>query len=46
VVVHNGEVVDLKGFGRRETGKPDRVDADTVFQIASLSKPIAATAWC
>ncbi|MCE4223833.1 serine hydrolase [Methylobacterium sp. C25] len=33
----------LKGFGRREVGKPDLVDAETVFQIASLSKPISAT---
>ena len=32
-----------KGFGVREAGKPERVDADTVFQLASLSKPIAAT---
>ncbi|BCH27494.1 serine hydrolase [Mesorhizobium sp. L-8-3] len=42
-VVHNDKVVYLKGFGRREAGKPDVVDADTVFQIASLSKPVSAT---
>ncbi|BCH35451.1 serine hydrolase [Mesorhizobium sp. L-8-10] len=42
-VVHNDKVVYLKGFGRREAGKPDLVDADTVFQIASLSKPVSAT---
>ncbi|MBZ9990876.1 serine hydrolase [Mesorhizobium sp. BH1-1-5] len=42
-VVHNDEVVFLKGFGHREAGKPEAVDADTVFQIASLSKPVSAT---
>ena len=42
-VIHNDEVVYLKGFGLREAGKPEKVDADTVFQIASLSKPVSAT---
>jgi CubicO group peptidase (beta-lactamase class C family) len=42
-VVHQDEVVYLEGFGLREAGKPDKVDADTVFQIASLSKPVSAT---
>ncbi|RWD61454.1 MAG: serine hydrolase [Mesorhizobium sp.] len=42
-VVHDDEVVFLKGFGHREAGKPEAVDPDTVFQIASLSKPVSAT---
>ncbi|RWB19134.1 MAG: serine hydrolase [Mesorhizobium sp.] len=42
-VVHDDKVVFLKGFGHREAGKPETVDADTVFQIASLSKPVSAT---
>jgi CubicO group peptidase (beta-lactamase class C family) len=42
-VVHGDEVVYLKGFGVREAGKPDTVGADTVFQIASLSKAISST---
>jgi len=42
-VVYRDQVVFLKGFGLREEGKPDRVDADTVFQLASCSKPISAT---
>jgi CubicO group peptidase (beta-lactamase class C family) len=41
-VVHNDEVVYLKGFGVREVDKPDVVDADTVFQLASVSKPISS----
>ena len=42
-VVHDDEVVYLKGFGVREAGKPEPVDADTVFQLASCSKPVAST---
>jgi CubicO group peptidase (beta-lactamase class C family) len=42
-VVHGGKVVYAKGFGVRRAGDAARVDADTVFQLASLSKPIAAT---
>ena len=42
-VVHGEKTLYAKGFGLREAGKPDKVDADTVFQLASLSKPLAAT---
>jgi CubicO group peptidase (beta-lactamase class C family) len=42
-VVYQDEVVYLKGFGVREEGKDAPVDADTVFQLASFSKPMAAT---
>lgn len=42
-VVHNDETVYLKGFGLREIGKPQTVDADTVFQLASVSKSISST---
>jgi CubicO group peptidase (beta-lactamase class C family) len=42
-VVYKDQVIYLKGFGVREVGKPDRVDPDTVFQLASVSKPIAST---
>lgn len=42
-VVHDDEVVYLKGFGVREAGSSPRVTADTVFQLASVSKPIAST---
>lgn len=42
-VVKDGQVIYAKGFGVRRVGSSERVDADTVFQIASMSKPIAAT---
>ncbi|MGE0544731.1 MAG: serine hydrolase domain-containing protein, partial [Dehalococcoidia bacterium] len=42
-VVYQNEVVYLKGYGVREAGTTATVDADTVFQLASLSKPIAST---
>ncbi|TAJ84671.1 serine hydrolase [Reyranella sp.] len=42
-VVHRDEVVFLHGFGLRQVGKPEPVDADTVFQLASLSKPLSST---
>lgn len=42
-VVHDDDVVYLEGFGRREMGRSETVDPDTVFQLASMSKPISAT---
>ncbi len=42
-VVHEGEVAYARGFGVRHEGEPGSVDPDTVFQIASLSKPVGAT---
>ncbi|GAB2888961.1 serine hydrolase [Paraburkholderia jirisanensis] len=42
-VVHGTQTVYAKGFGIRETGSALPVDADTVFQLASLSKPIGAS---
>lgn len=42
-VVYKDQAIYLKGFGVREAGKAETVDADTVFQIASMSKPIAST---
>jgi CubicO group peptidase (beta-lactamase class C family) len=42
-VVYKDHVAYLKGFGVREVGKPEPVDPDTAFQLASVSKPIAST---
>jgi CubicO group peptidase (beta-lactamase class C family) len=46
-VVHGGKTVYAKGFGvkdnRNGDGAENRVDPDTVFQLASLSKPLGAT---
>ena len=42
-VVHGGKTLYAKGFGVRDTGTGAKVGADTVFQLASLSKPLAAT---
>jgi len=37
-IVENDTIVYLKGFGVREIGMPEKVDPDTRFQIASISK--------
>ena len=42
-IVHDGEVVYLRGFGVRQIGQQDPVGPDTVFPLASVSKPIAST---
>lgn len=42
-VVHQDKAVFSEGFGVRESGVEGAVDADTVFQIASVSKCLAST---
>jgi CubicO group peptidase (beta-lactamase class C family) len=42
-IVHRDEVVFMGAFGVRQVGRPEVVDADTVFQLASVSKPLAST---
>jgi CubicO group peptidase (beta-lactamase class C family) len=44
VVVKNGEVVLNKSYGVREVGKPDKVDENTLFIIASNTKLFTGTA--
>ncbi len=43
-IVENDTIVYLKGFGVRELGKPGKVDPDTRFQIASVTKYVTAGA--
>jgi CubicO group peptidase (beta-lactamase class C family) len=45
-IVKDGKVVYIKGFGVREVGKPDKIDENTLFQIASNTKAYTATALC
>lgn len=42
-VVYHDDVIAARGYGIASTATGDPVDADTVFQLASLSKPIAST---
>lgn len=42
-VVKDGRLLYAKGFGVRAAGSPLQVDGDTVFQLASVSKPIGAS---
>jgi CubicO group peptidase (beta-lactamase class C family) len=43
-VVQDGRVLVAKGYGVRELGRSDPVDADTIFDIASLTKAFTAAA--
>ncbi len=42
-VIYNDQVVLLRGYGIRKVGESAQVDPDTVFEIASFSKPITST---
>ncbi len=43
-VVHEQRTIYAKGFGTRLIGTQSPVDGDTVFQLASVSKSVGATA--
>lgn len=43
-IVKDGQVVVARGYGVRTLGRPDRVDAHTLFGIASNTKAFTATA--
>ena len=42
-IVKDGKVMVMKGYGVRETGKPGKVNEQTLFQIASNTKLFTAT---
>ncbi|GIW05775.1 MAG: serine hydrolase [Dehalococcoidia bacterium] len=42
-VVHRDRIVALKGYGVRDTTTGAPVGIDTVFQLASVSKPVGST---
>ncbi|HSX60226.1 MAG TPA: serine hydrolase domain-containing protein, partial [Tahibacter sp.] len=41
-LVQDGKVVFAGGFGVRELGKPDPIDANTLFFVASNTKPLTS----
>ena len=43
-IVKDGEVIHARGYGEREIGSRDQVDADTLFAIASNTKAFTAAA--
>lgn len=43
-IIRDGKLALARGFGVREAGGKSKVDADTVFPAASLSKPLFAYA--
>ena len=43
-VLHEGRIIWAKGYGVTEAGSGEAVTAETLFQAASISKPVAATA--
>ena len=44
VVFHNGRIIYAKGFGVIEAHKAQAVTPETLFQAASISKPVTASA--
>jgi len=42
-VVHDGKLLYAKGFGVRDVNAKARVNASTVFHLASVSKPLSST---
>ncbi|MGH9580910.1 MAG: serine hydrolase, partial [Terriglobales bacterium] len=43
-IVKDGRIVATTGYGVRKLGEPEKVDAHTMFDIASLAKSFTASA--
>jgi CubicO group peptidase (beta-lactamase class C family) len=43
-VADSGRIVWARGFGLKQVGTADSVDGETLFQAASISKPVTGTA--
>lgn len=43
-IIQDGEIIHARGYGVRKLGAPERVDADTLFQIASNTKAMTSAA--
>ena len=43
-VVQDGKAILLKGYGVRDVTKPDAVDENTIFQLASVTKTLTGAA--
>jgi CubicO group peptidase (beta-lactamase class C family) len=43
-LIHKDRIILLKGYGTRRWGDPAQVDENTIFQIASNTKPFVAAA--
>jgi len=43
-IVEDGRIVHAKGYGVRQFGAPERVDADTIFPTGSTGKAVTAAA--
>jgi CubicO group peptidase (beta-lactamase class C family) len=44
VVARRGKVVHFKAYGRRDPGRDDPMERDTIFRIYSMTKPIVSVA--
>jgi beta-lactamase class C len=42
-VVYKNQVIFMNAYGVKSIGQQDKIDLDTIFQLGSVSKPIAAT---
>lgn len=43
-IVHNGQIIHLKGYGQKGLSNPDPITPSTLFPIASISKGMSAAA--